>query len=97
MTAGERIKSADTQEAMTGERVTECTGGPEELQDDDLPLNYATYCDPRLNYAQSLEMAFIIAESLNNSKLKGSVVSPPKPAVDAAAAAGPPAKRPREA
>ena len=54
---------------MTGERVTECTGGPEELRDEDLPLRYSTYCDPRLNYAQSLEMAFIIAESVSQSRL----------------------------
>ncbi len=46
---------------MTGEDVTECTGGAGNLRDRDLEKNYATYCDPRLNYAQSLEMAFLIA------------------------------------
>merc|ERR1719411_1604194 len=46
---------------MTGEDVTECTGGPQELDDQDLKINYTSYCDPRLNYAQSMEMAFKIA------------------------------------
>ena len=47
---------------MTGESVTECTGGPEELQNADLPQRYTSYCDPRLNYAQSLEIAFMVAQ-----------------------------------
>lgn len=46
---------------MTGDAVTECTGGSEKLGDDDLSFNYTTYCDPRLNEKQSLEMAFLIA------------------------------------
>lgn len=46
---------------MTGDDVTECTGGAEALNEDDLTKNYETYCDPRLNYSQSLEMAFLIA------------------------------------
>lgn len=37
---------------LTGENVTECTGGPEKLLEHDLPRRYTTYCDPRLNYAQ---------------------------------------------
>ena len=51
---------------MTGERVTECTGGPEELQNKDLPMRYTSYCDPRLNYAQSLEIAFMVAEYIKD-------------------------------
>ena len=51
---------------MTGERVTECTGGPEELQNEDLPMRYTSYCDPRLNYAQSLEIAFMVAEYIKD-------------------------------
>jgi len=47
---------------MTGQDVTECTGGAEEIRDEDLEKNYTTYCDPRLNYAQSLEMAFLLAK-----------------------------------
>lgn len=49
---------------LTGEDVTECVGGPQQLQARDLSRNYATYCDPRLNYAQSLEIAFLIASRL---------------------------------
>jgi len=37
-------------------------GGAEELRDEDLEKNYTTYCDPRLNYAQSLEMAFLLSK-----------------------------------
>lgn len=47
---------------LTGEDVTECIGGAVALKNDDLHRNYDTYCDPRLNYAQSLEMAFLIAK-----------------------------------
>jgi 3-deoxy-7-phosphoheptulonate synthase len=46
---------------LTGDAVTECTGGSEGLRDDDLSLNYTTFCDPRLNEKQALEMAFLIA------------------------------------
>lgn len=46
---------------LTGDNVTECTGGPQNLSDGDLHLNYTTSCDPRLNYYQSLEMAFKIS------------------------------------
>lgn len=46
---------------MTGDDVTECIGGAEEISEQDLTRNYETYCDPRLNYSQSLEMAFLIA------------------------------------
>ena len=46
---------------LTGEDVTECVGGTVNLEESDLPLNYQSYCDPRLNYAQSMEMAFLIS------------------------------------
>lgn len=46
---------------LTGEDVTECLGGARGLAEADLLTNYATYCDPRLNADQSLEMAFLIA------------------------------------
>ena len=61
---------------MTGENVTECIGGPEELQMADLSRSYETFCDPRLNYAQSLEMAFLLAGGLRD--LRGR--SPMRPA-----------------
>ncbi|CAE7206603.1 Aromatic/aminoadipate aminotransferase 1 [Pyrenophora teres f. teres] len=46
---------------LTGDAVTECTGGSEGLVDEDLSLNYTTYCDPRLNEKQALELAFLVA------------------------------------
>ena len=46
---------------LTGEAVTECTGGTENLSEADLAKAYETGCDPRLNGTQSLEMAFLIA------------------------------------
>lgn len=46
---------------LTGDAVTECTGGSQGLDDDDLSLNYTTYCDPRLNEKQALELAFLVA------------------------------------
>lgn len=49
---------------LTGENVTECVGGSEGLTEKDLSLNYSTYCDPRLNYSQSLEMAFLLSTLL---------------------------------
>ncbi|SET29139.1 class II 3-deoxy-7-phosphoheptulonate synthase [Oceanicella actignis] len=49
---------------MTGRDVTECTGGLREVTDADLSDRYHTACDPRLNAAQALELAFLIAEQL---------------------------------
>lgn len=46
---------------LTGEAVTECMGGAEGLTDEDLSTNYTSYCDPRLNEKQALELAFLIA------------------------------------
>ena len=51
---------------MTGQDVTECTGGAVEITDEALGDRYRTHCDPRLNAAQSLELAFLIAETLNH-------------------------------
>lgn len=45
---------------LTGDNVTECVGGANGLRADGLKRNYKTFCDPRLNYQQSLEMAFLI-------------------------------------
>ena len=47
---------------MTGEDVTECTGGARGLSDADLARAYRTQVDPRLNYEQALELAMMIAE-----------------------------------
>ena len=49
---------------LTGDDVTECLGGAEDLLDGDLGLRYETMCDPRLNGRQSLDLAFRVAELL---------------------------------
>ena len=51
---------------MTGQDVTECTGGVRAVTDEDLSDRYHTACDPRLNASQSLELAFLVAEELSN-------------------------------
>jgi 3-deoxy-7-phosphoheptulonate synthase len=48
---------------MTGEHVTECTGGAYEITDSDLSTRYLTSCDPRLNADQVLELAYLIADA----------------------------------
>ena len=50
---------------MTGQDVTECVGGAVAITDEGLADRYHTHCDPRLNAAQSLELAFLLAEMLN--------------------------------
>ena len=50
---------------MTGQDVTECTGGVRAVTDEDLASRYHTACDPRLNESQSLELAFLVAEELS--------------------------------
>ena len=49
---------------MTGQPVTECVGGAHRLTEADLADRYETFCDPRLNAEQSLELAFLVAEEL---------------------------------
>ena len=51
---------------LTHESVTECLGGSEFISEGDLPQRYETWCDPRLNDTQSLEVAFAISEILQN-------------------------------
>ncbi len=50
---------------MTGQNVTECTGGAVAVTEQTLADRYHTHCDPRLNAGQSLELAFLLAEMLN--------------------------------
>ncbi|RLV55931.1 3-deoxy-7-phosphoheptulonate synthase class II [Aeromicrobium phragmitis] len=50
---------------LTGDDVTECVGGGSRLSAADLAHRYETLCDPRLNRAQSLELAFLVAEMLS--------------------------------
>jgi 3-deoxy-7-phosphoheptulonate synthase len=53
---------------MTGKDVTECTGGVRAVTDEDLSDRYHTACDPRLNASQSLELAFLVAEELQDRR-----------------------------
>ena len=52
---------------LTGDDVTECVGGGEELLEVDLGSRYESVCDPRLNRVQSLELAFLVAEMLRTA------------------------------
>lgn len=50
---------------LTGDDVTECVGGGEEISHEDLSTRYESACDPRLNHTQSLELAFLLAGELS--------------------------------
>jgi 3-deoxy-7-phosphoheptulonate synthase len=52
---------------MTGQNVTECTGGARAISDEDLNDRYHTVCDPRLNAEQSLDLAFVLANLLKKA------------------------------
>ena len=67
---------------MTGQNVTECTGGAVAISETDLSDRYHTHCDPRLNADQALELAFLVAERM---KLERETRGEP---VEAAAAVG---------
>lgn len=53
---------------LTGEDVTECLGGAQEITEQHLADRYHTQCDPRLNASQSLELAFLVAEMLKDRR-----------------------------
>lgn len=53
---------------LTGQNVTECTGGVYEITDEDLSSRYHTACDPRLNANQALELAFLVADELKAAR-----------------------------
>ncbi len=55
---------------MTGKDVTECTGGARSITEEDLHDRYHTHCDPRLNADQALELAFLVAERLKQTRSK---------------------------
>lgn len=61
---------------LTGDDVTECLGGADEIADADLADRYETACDPRLNTSQALELAFLIAELLGGGPRPSSATSP---------------------
>ncbi|WP_189409460.1 class II 3-deoxy-7-phosphoheptulonate synthase [Neogemmobacter tilapiae] len=56
---------------MTGQDVTECTGGLRAVTDEDLSDRYHTACDPRLNASQALELAFLVSEELTAQRQAG--------------------------
>ena len=55
---------------MTGQDVTECSGGLKEITEDDLKSRYHTFCDPRLNASQSLELAFLLSDFLKEERIR---------------------------
>jgi len=55
---------------MTGQNVTECTGGARAISDTDLKDRYHTHCDPRLNAEQAIEMAFLVADLLKKERVE---------------------------
>jgi 3-deoxy-7-phosphoheptulonate synthase len=67
---------------MTGKNVTECTGGARAITEMDLHDRYHTYCDPRLNAEQAIEVAFLVAELVKAERLASEAGRPPR--VDAA-------------
>ncbi len=54
---------------LTGLNVTECVGGPDDIKDENLGDRYHTFCDPRLNVNQSLELSFLLADLLSNGEM----------------------------
>ena len=60
---------------MTGQDVTECTGGAQKISEKDLSNRYRTHCDPRLNADQALELAFLISDEIKkNSKISNKII-----------------------
>ncbi len=68
--ASENVHPGGMHLEMTGQNVTECTGGAFALSDEDLQDRYHTHCDPRLNADQALELSFLVAERLHTLKDK---------------------------
>jgi 3-deoxy-7-phosphoheptulonate synthase len=71
---GFSVVSTHSHAVYEADNQTECIGGSMELEDKDLSFNYRTHCDPRLNYEQSLDVAFLISDYLK-AKRRG---EPPK-------------------
>jgi 3-deoxy-7-phosphoheptulonate synthase len=62
--AAEGVHAGGVHLEMTGQNVTECTGGVREISDEDLNDRYHTVCDPRLNAEQAIDLAFLLADLL---------------------------------
>jgi 3-deoxy-7-phosphoheptulonate synthase len=71
---GSRLGGAHLE--LTGDDVTECVGGSGNLQEEHLSTNYETFCDPRLNYTQSLDIAFAITSQLSSNNKLNLKISP---------------------
>ncbi len=61
---------------MTGQDVTECTGGAQAITEANLKDRYHTHCDPRLNAKQALELAFLLAEILKEGRSQAVAKAP---------------------
>ena len=66
--ASENVRPSGVHVEMTGQPVTECVGGAHRLTEADLHARYETFCDPRLNAEQSLELSFLVAEELKRRR-----------------------------
>ncbi len=72
---GEGTHAGGVHIEMTGQAVTECTGGANPISETDLSDRYHTHCDPRLNADQALELAFLIAERLKEERIASATAS----------------------
>jgi 3-deoxy-7-phosphoheptulonate synthase len=66
--AGEGVHAGGVHLELTGQNVTECTGGARAITDEDLNDRYHTVCDPRLNAEQSIDLAFLLADLLKTER-----------------------------
>jgi 3-deoxy-7-phosphoheptulonate synthase len=66
--AAEGVYAGGVHLEMTGQDVTECTGGARAISDEDLNDRYHTVCDPRLNAEQSIDLAFLLADLLKSER-----------------------------
>jgi 3-deoxy-7-phosphoheptulonate synthase len=73
--AEDGIRPGGVHVEMTGQPVTECVGGAHRLTEADLGERYETFCDPRLNAEQSLELAFLVAEELKARRLAAHAIA----------------------
>src|SRR3954453_647057 len=73
--AAEGVYAGGVHLEMTGQNVTECTGGVRQITDEDLNDRYHTVCDPRLNAEQAIDLAFLLADLLKAER-SGKAVAP---------------------
>jgi len=73
---GEGTHAGGVHFEMTGQDVTECTGGAQAITEANLSDRYHTHCDPRLNAKQALELAFLLAEILKDGRSRRPAIKP---------------------